>query len=102
MPSDSIAELPVIEAATNLVIAISVLPANAARMTGFEPDAMCFSRKSGGYYSSFGCTVKNWDKFGSDLNLRDLIDLATSASGQEFHECHSYRLRQSAKSLLVQ
>lgn len=39
IPSDSMAELPVKAAAMNLVIAISVLPANAANMTFVEePD----------------------------------------------------------------
>lgn len=40
MPSDNIAELPVYAAAPNLVIEMSVLPASAARMTFFEPDAI--------------------------------------------------------------
>jgi len=40
MPSDIIAELPVTDAATNLVIDISELPINAAIMTSFEPDAI--------------------------------------------------------------
>ena len=45
MPSDSIAELPVMAAATNLVTAISALPARAARMTGFDEAAMSDSPK---------------------------------------------------------
>jgi hypothetical protein len=40
MPSDIIAELPVTDAAINLVIDISELPINAAIMTSFEPDAI--------------------------------------------------------------
>jgi hypothetical protein len=39
MPSESMAELPVIEAAINLVIEIAVLPIKAAKMTFFDPDA---------------------------------------------------------------
>jgi hypothetical protein len=41
--SDIIAELPVIEAAANLVTDIRALPINAAIMTNFEPDAMLIS-----------------------------------------------------------
>jgi hypothetical protein len=40
MPSDIIAELPVTDAAINLVIDISELPINAAIMTRFEFDAI--------------------------------------------------------------
>jgi hypothetical protein len=45
MPSDIIAELPVIDAATNLVIDISELPISAAIMTSFEPDAIFYPHK---------------------------------------------------------
>jgi len=40
MPSDIIAELPVTDAAINLVTDISALPISAAIMTFFEPDAI--------------------------------------------------------------
>jgi hypothetical protein len=40
MPSDIIAELPVTDAAINLVTDISALPISAAIMTRFEPDAI--------------------------------------------------------------
>jgi len=38
-PSESIAELPVMMKAMNLVSAIKKLPANAANMTFFDPEA---------------------------------------------------------------
>jgi hypothetical protein len=40
IPSDSIAELPVIKAAVNFVIAIRVLPISAAIITLVDPDAI--------------------------------------------------------------
>jgi hypothetical protein len=40
MPSESIAELPVIAAATNFVTAMSVFPMRAAMMTFLDDDAM--------------------------------------------------------------
>jgi len=44
MPSDSMAELPVTPAATNLVTAMAKLPAIAAKMTVFDPVATMASR----------------------------------------------------------
>ena len=38
MPSENMAELPVIKAAANLVTAMRLLPARAAYMTFFEED----------------------------------------------------------------
>ena len=38
MPSESMAELPVMADAINLVMAISVLPANAAKMTFLDDE----------------------------------------------------------------
>ena len=56
MPSDIIAELPVTDAAINLVIDISELPINAAIMTSFEPDAILIPSKYRGNYIS--CKLK--------------------------------------------
>jgi hypothetical protein len=42
MPSENIAELPVIAAATNLVTAIAVLPASAATITVLDPEDIVF------------------------------------------------------------
>jgi hypothetical protein len=53
MPSDIIAELPVIPAAINLVIDISELPINAAIMTSFEPDAILCPHHFRGNYSRY-------------------------------------------------
>ena len=50
MPSDIIAELPVIADAINFVIEISALPANAAKMIFLEPEAM-----SGVILAPLGC-----------------------------------------------
>jgi len=52
MPSDIMAELPVIDAAINLVIDISELPINAAIMTSFEPDAIFCPQQFRGNYIS--------------------------------------------------
>ena len=40
MPSENIAEDPVMNAAKNLVMAMRPLPINAAYITFFEPEAM--------------------------------------------------------------
>jgi len=50
MPSDIIAELPVTDAAINLVIDISELPISAAIMTSFEPDAIFCPHQFRGNY----------------------------------------------------
>jgi hypothetical protein len=50
MPSDIIAELPVTDAAINLVIDISEFPINAAIMTSFEPDAIFYPHQFRGNY----------------------------------------------------
>jgi hypothetical protein len=42
MPSENMAELPVITAAMNLVTAMSELPIRAATMTVLDPDAIIF------------------------------------------------------------